>query len=170
MGLSLPESSLKNRKSVLTKGCTLLCCFMSGAFQIFLDPVWLRMYKLIEYVPAPRMIHRWHIPFLRLRWCIISIQIFGFGFMLRYLFQSINVLVVDTAELSTVKRLNHHHLCSLAEVYLVAFFIHQFVEALFELNGMTTVNCPLCQDGQNQIDFFCIRLRFKDRFGTIKRK
>ena len=96
----------------------------SGAFQIFFNPMRLRMYKFFESLSPPWMIHWRNIPLFRLWWLIVCIKVFRPGFMLRYFFQGIDIFIVNATEFFSVKCLDYHYFCPFAKMHLHPLFIY----------------------------------------------
>ena len=87
-----------------------------------------------------------------------------------YLFQGINVLVIDTAVQGAVKGPDHHDFRALPVVYRHSPVVQHPVMTALKLNAVSAIYSPFIEHGKNQIDFFIRRLCFKHGFGTMNGK
>ena len=127
----------------------------------------LLLHKFSEYSPSPWMIHGRDIRLLWLLLWLLHVQ-FLRGFMpLLYLFQGINVLVIDAAVQGAVKGPDHHDFRALTIVYLVSPAVQHPVMAALELDAVPTVYRALIQYSENQIHFFIGGLLFEQGFDMM---
>ena len=84
-----------------------------------------------------------------------------------YLFQGINVLVIDAAVQGAVKGPDHHYFRTLTVMYLVSPAVQHPVMAALELDAVSAVHRPLIQYSENQIHFFIGGLLFEHGFDMM---
>lgn len=90
--------------------------------------------------------------------------------MFRDLFQGIDIPVIYTGIELPVIGFDHHYLCAFLKMDLFSILIQHTVIMLSEADAVAAVHGPLCEDCQDEVYLFRIRLRFKYRSDTIEWK
>ena len=135
--------------------------------RIILQVMGLLPHKFAECGPSPWMVHGRDIRFLWLLLLLLHVQFLRRLMPLFYLFQGIDVLVIDAAVQGTVKGPDYHDFRAFAVVYLVPPAVQHPVMAALELDAVSAVHRPLIQYRKNQIDFVIGGLRFEYGFGMM---
>ena len=95
--------------------------------------------KFAECGQPPWMIHRWDIFLFWLGSGPFCIQILRGFIAIRYFFQSINILIIDTAVQGNVKCPDHHDFRALPVVYLYSLEVQHPIVAVLKPDAMSTV-------------------------------